>query len=128
MEYFLLVGNIGKLVKLAAGIMNTHSKVADGRNEIFAVHTILCGGNANLARQLMNCINTEEMLEILDKEGLREQVLQSICSKIQEHMEHRTGGKLKSGVILFSEHFGYLGETGGAEECLIKLRTKRRTT
>ncbi|MDE5862829.1 MAG: cobalt-precorrin-5B (C(1))-methyltransferase CbiD, partial [Lachnospiraceae bacterium] len=39
MEHFLLVGNIGKLVKLAAGIMNTHSRVADARGEIFAVHT-----------------------------------------------------------------------------------------
>lgn len=48
MENFLLVGNIGKLVKLAAGIMNTHSKIADARGEILAVHTVLCGGSPEL--------------------------------------------------------------------------------
>ena len=30
----LLIGHGGKLIKLAAGIMNTHSSMADGRMEI----------------------------------------------------------------------------------------------
>ena len=36
----LLVGHIGKLVKLGAGIMNTHSKVADGRMEVLSACAI----------------------------------------------------------------------------------------
>lgn len=31
----LLAGHIGKLVKLAGGVMNTHSKYADARTELF---------------------------------------------------------------------------------------------
>ena len=81
MQNFLLVGNIGKLVKLAAGIMNTHSKTADGRCEIFAVHTILCGGRAELVPEIMHCINTEEILQILEENGLRQQVCGSLCGK-----------------------------------------------
>lgn len=118
MERFLLVGNVGKLAKLAAGIMNTHSRVADGRGEIFAVHTVLCGGTGEMAELLMSCINTDEMLKYLDKWKLKEPVMQSICSKIQEHMEHRTGGKLQFGVVLFSEKFGYLGETAEAKKLM----------
>ncbi len=33
-----LVGHLGKFVKLAAGVMNTHSRYADGRREVFAAH------------------------------------------------------------------------------------------
>lgn len=50
MKDFLLVGNIGKLVKLAAGIFNTHSKVADGRGEIFAVHAAMAGAEAKVVQ------------------------------------------------------------------------------
>lgn len=118
MKHFLLVGNVGKLVKLAAGIMNTHSKVADGRCEIFAVHTILCGGNQKMAEEIMECINTEEMLQKLEQWGLKDVVIQSICRKIQQHLEQRCRNQIKFGVILFSEKFGFLGNTEYAEAIL----------
>lgn len=118
MKNFLLVGNIGKLVKLAAGIMNTHSKIADGRCEILAVHTVLCGGNAELVPEIMHCINTEEILQILESHGLREKVCQSLCGRIEEYVGHRVGDKMGYGVILFSEGFGYLGQTAGTAEVM----------
>ena len=122
MKRVLLVGNIGKLVKLAAGIMNTHSKTADGRGEIFAVHTVLCGGSRAMAETLMGCINTEEMLQFLEKWGLRTAVVKSICRKINEHVGRRAGKEMKVGVIIFSENFGYLGETNDAREILKELK------
>lgn len=118
METLLLVGNIGKLVKLAAGIMNTHSKVADGRCEILAVHTILCGGSSKMAEKIMECINTEEILTLLGEWNLREAVIQSVCRKIKEHVTGRTGENLKAGVMLFSERYGFLGQTKGTGEVL----------
>ena len=36
----LLVGHGGKLIKLAAGVMNTHSSVADGRMETLAAGVV----------------------------------------------------------------------------------------
>lgn len=50
----LLVGHIGKLVKLAGGIMNTHSRWADGRAELFCAHAALCGADRDTARALMD--------------------------------------------------------------------------
>lgn len=124
MKNFLLVGNIGKLVKLAAGIMNTHSRVADGRCEILAVHAVLCGGNEDLANKIMHCINTEEILQLLEERDLRKQVCESICQRIDEYVAHRVGGKMQFGVVLFSEKFGYLGQTGDAKKLLKEYRTK----
>lgn len=118
MEALLLVGDIGKLVKLAAGIMNTHSRVADGRCEILAVHTVLCGGSREIAEKIMSCINTEEILTLLEQWGLREAVMDSLCGRIKEHVSDRVGGKLKTGVMLFSRRYGFLGQTKGTEEVL----------
>ena len=124
MENLLLVGNIGKLVKLAAGIMNTHSKVADGRCEILALHTVLCGGSSEMAEQIMECISTEEILTLLTQWNIREEVMQSVCSKIKEYVTGRTREKVKVGIMLFSEHYGFLGQTEGTEEVLKLFRTE----
>lgn len=122
MKNFLLVGNIGKLVKLAGGIMNTHSKVADGRGEIMAAHTALCGGSGKMVREIMNCINTEEMLSLLDGWEMKEAVMKSLLVKIEEHVGHRILGRMGFGVILFSERYGCLGETKAAKELLALYR------
>lgn len=123
MEEFLLVGNIGKLVKLAAGIMNTHSKTADGRGEIMAVHTVLQGGTREMAATLMNCITTEEMLVYLGKWGLQEAVISGICEKIHYHVSRRAGSGMITGVMLFSERNGFLGQTEGCGQMLDRFRS-----
>lgn len=123
MENFLLVGNIGKLIKLAAGIMNTHSKVADGRGEILAMHTVLCGGTKEMAEKMIDCVNTEQMLTCLEQWNLKDPVIKSICKKIDEHLEHRVKGLMTYGVVLFSEKYGYLGATKDGED-LLKIFTE----
>lgn len=120
MKDFLLVGNIGKLVKLAAGIFNTHSKVADGRGEIFAVHAAMAGAGADVVQEIYNCINTDRMLDVVEREGLREAVMQSILVAIEKHVDGRIGDTMRFGVIVFSEKYGYLGQTSDAERELNK--------
>ena len=115
---FLLVGNVGKLVKLAAGIMNTHSRVADGRWEIFAAHLALCGGTRAQVAAMREATTTEEMLTRLEAMGLRVPVMASIMGEIEAHMAHRIRGQMNFGVIVYSERFGRVGETEGAARLL----------
>lgn len=115
---FLLVGNVGKLVKLAAGIMNTHSRVADGRWEIFAAHLALCGGTRAQVAAMREATTTEEMLTRLDAMGLRVPVMASIMGEIEAHMAHRIRRQMNFGVIVYSERFGRVGETAGAARLL----------
>lgn len=119
---FLLVGNVGKLVKLAAGIMNTHSRVADGRWEIFAAHLALCGGTRAQVAAMWEATTTEEMLTRLQEMGLRVPVMASIMGEIEAHMAHRIRGQMDFGVIVYSERFGRVGETAGAARLLEKFR------
>lgn len=115
---FLLVGNVGKLVKLAAGIMNTYSRVADGRWEIFAAHLALCGGTRAQVAAMREATTTEEMLTRLEAMGLRVPVMASIMGEIEAHMAHRIRGQMNFGVIVYSERFGRVGETAGAARLL----------
>ncbi len=120
-ENMLLVGNAGKLVKLAAGIMNTNSNASDGRKEIFAAHTAIVGGSSTQARTIMSCVTTDEILAFLDSWGLRDRVMYSIMSQINETVYRRSRGRLRFGVALFSQEFGMLGQTADTKNVLVKV-------
>lgn len=117
----LLVGHIGKFSKLAAGIMNTHSHYADGRLEVFTAHAALCGASRETLFALMQSVTTDEAIALLDREEIRETVLDSMLTKIEEHVRARAGETMQTGVILFSNQYGYLGQTAGCESVLPRL-------
>ena len=117
-EQVLLVGHIGKLCKLAGGIMNTHSHTADCRTELFCAHAALCGADREVCTALYNAATTDACLEILDAAGLREPVLQSLLAAIQLHLDRRAGGAFRVGAVLFSNQHGPLGQTETAARLL----------
>lgn len=112
----LLVGHVGKLVKLAGGIMNTHSRSADCRRELFCAHAALCGAGRETCRELMEQVSADGCLAVLEKACLREAVMESLLPEIQAHLDRRAGGALRIGAILFSNVYGLLGETAGVKE------------
>ena len=117
-EQVLLVGHVGKLVKLAAGVMNTHSHTADGRAEVFCAHAALCGARREVCAALMDAATTDACLDVLDGAGLRGPVLESILAAIQMHLDRRAGGEFRVGAVLFSNQHGPLGETCIAKELM----------
>ena len=123
-EEILLVGHIGKFVKLAGGIMNTHSRWADGRAELFCAHAALCGASQQTAKALMDSATADRCLEILEEHQLKEAVLDSLLMAIQTHLSRRVGQDVAVGAILFSNQFGYLGQTEGAKEILNRWNKK----
>lgn len=107
----LLVGHIGKLVKLAAGIMNTHSRNADARMEILTAHAAVLGADRETAGRLMNCITTDEALEILKEKSLLEPVMERLLERMEFYIDHRSGKGLERGILTFSLEQGVLGES-----------------
>ena len=121
----LLVGHVGKLVKLAGGIMNTHSRSADCRRELFCAHAALCGAGRETCRELMEQVSADGCLAVLEKACLREAVMESLLPEIQAHLDRRAGGALRIGAILFSNVYGLLGETAGVKELGFWRRERR---
>lgn len=108
----LLMGHAGKLVKLAAGIMHTHSSVADGRAEVLAAHAALCGADGAKIRALMGCVTVDAADTLLRGWELAGPVWESIARRVRFHLEHRMGGKAAiafasfaaSGVVMCSDN------------------------
>ena len=105
----LLAGHIGKMVKLAGGIMNTHSMYADCRADLFCAHAAICGARTEVCRELMSAATTDACLGILEREGLRETVMESLMTAICSHISRRVSGKYKIHVLVFSNVYGILG-------------------
>lgn len=125
MKGILLIGHIGKFIKLAAGVMNTHSRQADCRMEVLGVHAAMNGADAAVVREIMDCINTTEAMEILRREKLIEPVMESVMKRIEFFLKNRAGEELEIGVILFSTEDGILGKSENADELLKKIQENR---
>ncbi len=122
----LLVAHVGKLSKVAAGIMNTHSKYADGRNEIFCAHAAICGAEQRLCKSLMDAATTDACIELLDRAGLKDQVINSILQAVQKKLDHRASGAYRIGALMFSNVYGMLGMTETANEILQEWEDKNK--
>ncbi len=125
----LLVGNFGKLVKIAGGIMNTHSKAADGRWEIVVSHAALMGAKISTLKKIRNAVTTDEMLHILEREGgeeLKQKVTESIIQEAERKILKRAAG-MEIGIVFYSEKYGYIGKTSLADNILnrIKMHTEQ---
>lgn len=123
-ESLLLIGHAGKLIKLAAGVMQTHSSMADGRQEVFAAHSALCGAGKETIKQLMDSITVDECVGILQQAGILEPVLRSIALKIETHLAKRTRGVLRTEFIIFTNACGELVRSKGATELLRRFKEK----
>ena len=117
----VLISNLGKLVKVAGGIMNTHSRNADSRMEIMASNAAMAGAGIDTVRGIMGCISTDDALELLDSEGLIPKVSELLLEKVQYHMNHRTGGKIRTSAVMFSSVYGLLGCTEDAKTMLREI-------
>ncbi len=117
---FVLVGHIGKLVKLAGNMMNTHSKYGDCRMDILAA----CGGAFGLPgeriREMLDCAACDDALRILGEEGIEKETMRLLTDRIAAQLRHRAGEELEAGVLVFSNVYGILGETANARDLLRK--------
>ena len=125
-ETLLLIGHSGKLVKLAQGVMNTHSKYADCRTELFALEAMFHGASIEVGQEIYHCLTTDEVTKILKREELFKPVMEKVTERIDFYMQHRVHGKIKTAAFMFSNVYGILGKTKDAEE-LIQLHKQKES-
>lgn len=64
---FILIGHIGKLVKLAGGMLNTHSKYGDNRMQVISEEALKAGVPQKVCEEIMGCISTDAAIEVLKR-------------------------------------------------------------
>ena len=116
----LLIGHIGKLVKLVGGMWNTHSKFGDCRMELLAAHAAALGLSSEKTNELLQSVMCDDALRILREEGLYEAVLSRIAERIEAQLRHKCG-EMRVGAMVFSKEYGLLCRTSLAQTLLNQI-------
>lgn len=128
-EDILFVAHIGKFIKVAGGIFQTHSRIADARMEILTANAVLAGASQSLLTELMQAVTTEEGIRLLQEAGYLEQTMGHVMERMFFHLKRRSFGKINLAAIVFSSELGKrgqgsgeLGRTANTEEIIEKIR------
>lgn len=111
LEKIVLVGHAGKLIKLAGGIMNTHSSMADCRMEIFAAHAAMFDVPGATIRAIMDSVTVDAAMNLIGDRRLLRQIWESIGRKIAFHLDCRTKGMPRVELVVFTLEEGVLIHT-----------------
>lgn len=122
MKGILLIGHVGKFVKLAAGVMNTHSRQADCRMEVLASHAAMAGAGTETVKRIMSCLNTTEAVQILKDEKLLDEVMDTVMERIGFYLTQRAGDGMEIGAVMFSGEEGILCQTPNAQKLFERIR------
>lgn len=114
----LFIAHIGKFIKVAAGIMNTHSHSADARMEVLASNAIRAGASLQCAKEILEASTTDEALDILERYDLIQATMAEILERMQFYLDHRSYEQILLGAVIFSNTHGYLGQTKDAKELI----------
>ena len=118
----LLVGHIGKLVKISGGILNTHSKNADCRMELLVAAMLRAQVPYELCQKVLGANTTEEAMEWIIQEGYVHEVMSELLTRIEYYLGQRTKGKIRFGILIFSSVFGELIQNKEAGEMIAVFR------
>ncbi len=117
----LFVGHLGKLVKVAGGIKNTHSSYGDRRMEILSelISEFIPGDpGKDIQKRILDCVMTDEAVRIIDSEGFGDKVFPLLASRIKKVMEDFSGGQMSIETIVFSNDYKELVRTDRSLEYL----------
>ena len=118
----LLIGHIGKLIKVAAGVMNTHSRMADARLEALSACALLAGADGETARRILNCTTTDDALAVIISDSLLGQTMKIALDRMLVHMRHRTEDRIQIEVVLFSNAHGVLAMSDDAKKFIREIK------
>lgn len=117
----LLIGHVGKLVKIGGGMLNTHSKYGDCRMEILAAHAGAAGASAETLGRILQCVACDDVLRILEEQGGYEKTMDRLTNRVHFHLQYRAGEEMEVGAVLFSKEYGLLGQTNNAQYLIEKI-------
>ncbi|ADQ15614.1 cobalt-precorrin-5B (C(1))-methyltransferase CbiD [Halanaerobium hydrogeniformans] len=115
LEEIIIFGHIGKIVKVAGGIFNTHSKKADGRKEIIAAHAALSGANQQIIKDIFAQNTAEESAAYLIKKEMK-YVLNSIVEAVALRAAEKIDKEIELNAAIFTFKDGIIAVSKGAEE------------
>lgn len=94
----ILIGHMGKLVKVASGSFHTYNRNSDGRMETMAAYAALNGASKEIVGEILGCTTTDAAAAVIAREHL-EAVYPQMAERAQVRSERYIFGKARIGVI-----------------------------
>jgi cobalt-precorrin-5B (C1)-methyltransferase len=118
----LMVGHIGKFIKLSAGIFNTHSKIADARSEILVSNLALMKAPYEFLEKISECLTAEEAVEIIDNSDYKE-FYDLVSNKCKFKVKQYLGDdEIDVEIMMFSMDKTLLGQSDNADSLVEVFR------
>ena len=95
----IIGGHPGKLSKVAAGVMQTHSRYADGRREAIITQLALMGADVELLQKIQSCVTTDAIMVLVHEAGL-DAVWNRIAEAAHRYCSARVRREIRIDVIV----------------------------
>ena len=103
----LIAGNFAKAVKLAGGIFNTHSHVADAKNEIIAANLALLNAPYELIKSVMEANTSRQITQYISSNNF-ERVYDVLARRAEEKCDIFIKHGFKNHILMFDYDDGML--------------------
>ena len=125
----LICGHVGKLIKLGAGIMNTHSHEADARMEVLSAAGIRLGLDNEMLNRILDANTTTEALGIIDEDSSVDikQIMSLVMERIMYYLDMKCRNRIKCECMVYCDGYGLLAASYGAEALLDDIMNNMNT-
>ena len=120
----LLVGHTGKLIKVAGGIMNTHSSYGDCRMEIISAYSALLGADSETVDNILNCVTTDQAMDIIKEKDYYSTLKKKLAERVKYHLDFRLKGKTEIEFIMFTTDKMHTMESSNFKIILESFKTE----
>lgn len=107
-EHLTIGGHPGKMCKLSAGIMQTHSKYADGRREAIVTQLALMNAPMSLMEQVYTSVTADAAIGLIDQYGLGE-VWNRLAEAAHRYTSARVRGEIRIDIVFADSKGKVLG-------------------
>ncbi|MDU2929862.1 MAG: cobalt-precorrin-5B (C(1))-methyltransferase CbiD [Negativicoccus succinicivorans] len=111
----ILIGHLGKLIKVASGSFHTHNRMSDGRMETLAAYAALNGADAATVKEILTCSTTDGAAEIIRANNL-EAIYPQLAERAQVRAQRFVHEEAKVGVIFVTMQGEILAQSSFAKE------------
>ncbi|WP_423363557.1 cobalt-precorrin-5B (C(1))-methyltransferase CbiD [Mycoplasma sp. P36-A1] len=123
-EKILLISHVGKIVKVASGMMNTHSMYGDSRSFVFATCAALAHVDYETIKKIASANTTDEMIELVNKTDKKEMVYQEIVKAINKILKIHAKEQIQIEYVAFNTVQGKVFESEHANEYIKELENR----
>lgn len=121
----LVVGQVGKMLKVSGGSLHTHSKYSDGRLETLAALSAAAGASRNDVLDILGRNTADDACRAIHEHTWGKEALKKAAERIVAVVARKAPALEKIGVVLFVLPGQVLSVSGEVNPVLEKLKEER---